>query len=543
MAINIKDPRFGVIGDGFTDDRAAIQRAIDFAKTIPVPGNPSVTHRATVYFPAGYYYIAGPLNLTNTNGIWLQGDGGSYINTIIIGNTGGVMFDFSGSTLAGCENFSFLTSDRGNRSTTGVLFALTSNGGLNCGIRNCYFEMVDQPAANGGFGSIGLLNVRSEEFYIHECVIRANAPLVMSFTADLSATGTSYTATSPFQPLSPGVGSMGVTSINGTSLQCYEKRQPAMVLLGTNSLNFQGYLSRLTANTGSNETAILCVNYTTNLKIHATIESFSRVLRVLNAGFEGNDLDIVSANVTNPTTELVNLTGCVVKGLRLRITLPVLAERNNRYVVYHAPDSNPNQQAAGSLANSEITCYDINSNQYVISPNLLKKASNVTFNTLQSIEKKGGRIRQLSTNSVSAGRSGAVVAATVLRFQQADNTASTDGRGGYYRVWIDGVVRAGSYGSGGSAILSFQAQVIVNQNNIGIMDPPSATVIILDKSITNPSYLDIAGVLVNIVFSNRIGTVTVTPRVNGTAQGEAVSYDGNVELQSDFLVNDSLMIE
>ena len=452
------------------------------------------------------------------------------------------MFDFSGSSLSGCENFTFVTSDRGNRSTIGVLFALTNNGGLNCGIRKCYFEMIDQPAANGGFGSIGLLNVRSEEFYIHECTIRANTPLIMSYAANLSGSGTNFTVTSPFQTLSTGTGSMGVTSINGTSLQGYEKRQPAMVLLGTNSLNFQGYLGRLSAANGTNETAILCVNYTTNLKIQATVESYSRVLRVLNAGFEGNDIDIVSANVTTPATELIDLTGSLVKGLNLRITLPVIAERSNRYVVYHATATDPNQQAAGAITNGVITCYDIPNNQYIISPTLLKKSTNITFNTLRPFEKKGGRLRQLFGQSVGAGSNGAITAANAIQFTQADNTASPNGRGGYYRVWLDAVIRAGSYGSGGSSVLSFQAQVLINQNNVGSQDSPSATVIILDKSTTNPSYLDIAGVLVSISFANRIGTVTVTPRVMGSGSGEPVNYDGMAELQSDFLVNDPILL-
>lgn len=540
--INVKDAQFGAVGDGFTDDRAAIQRAVDYAKNLSISGGTSAKYRVTIFFPAGYYYIAGPINLTNTNGLWMAGDGGPYLNTIIIGNTGGVMFDFSGSSLSGCENFTFVTSDRGNRSTIGVLFALTNNGGLNCGIRKCYFEMIDQPAANGGFGSIGLLNVRSEEFYIHECTIRANTPLIMSYAANLSGSGTNFTVTSPFQTLSTGTGSMGVTSINGTSLQGYEKRQPAMVLLGTNSLNFQGYLGRLSAANGTNETAILCVNYTTNLKIQATVESYSRVLRVLNAGFEGNDIDIVSANVTTPATELIDLTGSLVKGLNLRITLPVIAERSNRYVVYHATATDPNQQAAGAITNGVITCYDIPNNQYIISPTLLKKSTNITFNTLRPFEKKGGRLRQLFGQSVGAGSNGAITAANAIQFTQADNTASPNGRGGYYRVWLDAVIRAGSYGSGGSSVLSFQAQVLINQNNVGSQDSPSATVIILDKSTTNPSYLDIAGVLVSISFANRIGTVTVTPRVMGSGSGEPVNYDGMAELQSDFLVNDPILL-
>ncbi len=66
--------------------------------------------------------------------------------------------------------------------------------------------------------------------------------------------------------------------------------------------------------------------------------------------------------------------------------------------------------------------------------------------------------------------------------------------------------------------------------------------ITLDKSCTNPSYVDIVGLIVNLAFTNGVGTVTITPRVIGTGTGEPVYYDGYAEIQSDFLVNDPIPI-
>ena len=539
--INVKDPQFGAMGNGQVDDTAAIQNAVNYAKSQSFPTGGG-GYRITVYFPAGFYYITSPINLTNTNGVWLVGDGGRYLSTNIIGVTGGAIFDFSGSSVAGCENFTFI-SNPGNgagRSTIGTQFALTSFGGLNCGIRNCYFQMLDFPTANGGLGTIGVLGVRSDEFFIDECLVRANAPVVLSNTTDLSGIGGAYTVSSNYQTLSAGAGSLGFADIQATSLQNYEKRQPALLLNGVNTLNFHGYISRSTASAGTNETAIRCNQYTTNLRIHANIESFSQIIKATNGGFEGNDLQIVIANQTTPTVPLIDVTGTTVRGLKLRISLPVVSERPNRYVVYYAPESNPNQSSGGSISNSEITCYDIPSNQYIISPNLLKKAANVLFNTVKPFEKKGGRVRQLDTVKIAAGTVSSPSAATVFTFQQADNVASSNGRGGFYRIWLDGVIQAGSYGSAYGAVLSFQAQILINQNYIGTMDLPSATVIVLDKSVTNPSFIDIAGVLVDISFANRIGSVTVTPRMMGSSSGEAVYYEGFAEIQSDFLVFDPI---
>ncbi|RZK33856.1 MAG: hypothetical protein EOO61_14570, partial [Hymenobacter sp.] len=340
MSVNVKT-QFNAAGDGATDDTNAIQNAINYAKSLTNPNGGG--YRATVYFPAGSYYITKPINVTNTTGILLMGDGGSYLNSIILGNTndgntGRPMFDFTGSTLSGCENFSFLSLDGyANRSSIGVQFALTSVGGLNCGIKNCYFQMADSSTANNGIGTVGILNVRSEEFFVRDCLIRTNAGIILSYAADLSSlTGVTYTASSAYQTLASGTGSMGVVSIVGTSIQNYEQRRPALYLNGTNSVNFQGYLARSITKTdgsgGSNETAIYTNLYTTNLLVHATIESFSRVLKATNAGFDNNELNVVVANQNANSTELVDVTSCNVRNLKLRINGP--AGQSNRYVIY-----------------------------------------------------------------------------------------------------------------------------------------------------------------------------------------------------------------
>lgn len=543
MPINVKDAQFGAIGNGQANDTAAIQRAVNYAKTLSAAGGE--TYRATIYFPAGLYYISSPINITNSNGIWLTGDGGRYINSTITGNTSGPLFDFSGSNLSGCEDLTFLspTGYGSTRSTIGVLFALTSNGGLNCGIKNCYFQLEDFATANSNFGTIGILNIRSEEFYVHECLIRANTPIIMSSSTNLAETGVNFTASSSYQTLLGGIGSMGVTSIKGTSLQAYEKRQPAMVLNGTNSLTFEGYIGRITASSGNNETAIQCVRYTTNLNIYATIESYSRILKSSLSGFDGNTINVVIVNSVAPTTDLIDLTGCSVKGLKAKITLPNPSERINRYLIYHAPITGGYQQATGYMTNSEITCFDITNNQYAISTNLLKRSENIIINTEQPFEKKGGRIKQLFTNTVQAGKSGSVTPAVILRFREANQLPINNTNAGFYRVWIDGVVRGGSYGSGVSFVLCFQAQLVVNQGYDGQFAPTSVTVIILDKSTINPSALDIASIALDLSFSNGFGIVTLTPRIMGSVVGEPISYDGHAEIQSDFLVNDAIILK
>lgn len=383
--------------------------------------------------------------------------------------------------------------------------------------------------------------MRSEEFFVHECLIRANTPMVFSSTTSLAETGNNLIVSSPYQTLSSGVGSMGVVSIKGASLQAYERRQPALVLVGTNSITFDGYMGRLSTAQGANETAIQCVRYNTNMNIYATIESYSRILKATLAGFDGNTINVVMVNSLAPTTDLIDVTGCSVKGLKAKVTLPNPGERTGRYFIYHAPIGNGYQQATGFMTNSEVTCFDIADNQYAVSANLLKRSENVIVNSDQPYEKKGGRIKQLFTNSKSAGTSGSITPVVILRFREANQLPFNNTNAGFYRIWIDGVIKGGSYASGVSFVLCFQAQIVISQSYDGQYAPLSNTVIILDKSVTNPAALDIASISLDLSFSGGYGIVTLIPKVMGSVAIEPVSYDGHAEIQSDFLVNEAII--
>ena len=65
--VNVKD--FGAVGDGVTDDTAAIQAAIDYA--VAQGG-------LTVNMPSGVFAVTSTLNLTNANGVRLIGQGGGF---------------------------------------------------------------------------------------------------------------------------------------------------------------------------------------------------------------------------------------------------------------------------------------------------------------------------------------------------------------------------------------------------------------------------------------------------------------------------------
>ena len=261
-------------------------------------------------------------------------------------------------------------------------------------------------------------------------------------------------------------------------------------------------------------------------------------MKAILGGFEGNEIKVTLANDTAPSTELMDVTDCGVKGLTFQVSLPNASDRN-RYIVYHAGSST--QQINGYISNSTITCTDITDNRLIITPNLLRRTENVQFITDQPFEKQGGRIRQLFTNFLGLGQTPSGSTTTILRLSLASATTINNTNGGSYRIWIDGTVTAGSYGTFASATMAFQAQLLVSQGYNGQFSPTSATVVILDRTTTNAVYVDIVGLSIDLTFSNGIGSVVLTPRTIGSGTGYPITYNGQAELQADFMVNDSVI--
>jgi hypothetical protein len=327
------------------------------------------------------------------------------------------------------------------------------------------------------------------------------------------------------------------------SLHAIEKRQPALVLNGTNTVQFVGYIGRSSQSAGNEETAILCSQSTSNLTVTATIESYSQVLQVKTSLHQAI-LNIVSANVTNVKKPLVEVTGAsLLDGLTLKVHLPVEAERQNRHLMYHAPLNNGNDPVQTRLMNSALHCSELTNNQYVITGNLLKSAENVTFNTSQPFAKTGGVIRQLFSQNVSCGTAGNVKPATAIRFSRCDRSTTTTGNGGFYTIYLDGIIRAGSYNSGGSCTQRFTATVTVSQSQNGNLDAPAYTVSLLSKSQISPTYLDVKSIVVSLQFAGGIGSIYVKPSISGTADNEPVTYRGTATVMTDFIVNDAVLFK
>lgn len=102
---NVKDATYGAVGDGTTDDTAAINACITAAKL----------GGGTVYIPAGRYRLTAPLVVDysletddpiasgNNNRVAFLGDGSG--STILHSNHVGVCIDYRGGTLDGAHSF------------------------------------------------------------------------------------------------------------------------------------------------------------------------------------------------------------------------------------------------------------------------------------------------------------------------------------------------------------------------------------------------------------------------------------------------------
>jgi glucan 1,3-beta-glucosidase len=59
---NVKDPLFGAVGDGLTDDTAAINAAIAYGGNCGANCESSSVKGTLIYFPSGTYLISAPIN-------------------------------------------------------------------------------------------------------------------------------------------------------------------------------------------------------------------------------------------------------------------------------------------------------------------------------------------------------------------------------------------------------------------------------------------------------------------------------------------------
>ena len=203
--IDIKD--FGAKGDGATDDSAAIQAAINCV---------SSAGGGTVFFPSGQYLVNTTLNLTifaPQPPTAVKFLGTSPVTThdsacTILANTGGILFDCTGSGQLQFENFHVECKGRNVRNPSTIAFVFQRNSPLEASynqLSNVSVDMTSIPSANNGYGTVAVYNYSSELFYMNFCKLFADSPLIIAsvplaptFNSVYSTTATTVEPTTMF---------------------------------------------------------------------------------------------------------------------------------------------------------------------------------------------------------------------------------------------------------------------------------------------------------------------------------------------------------
>lgn len=195
---------WGAKADDDGDDSTAIQCAIDSSASV-------------VHLPQGHYIVNQPLNITNRpgGGLIFQGDGFSFESgTILHANTGGVLFDTSGTQFVDFRDFS-VEGGRTNPSTVAFLFARSAKIEYTKyaqfhSLTNVRVRLPSIPEANNGNGTVAVYNYAAELWRAWNVYLMADQPLVF--------TGYNiFNVKSPFTELWAGYPSMSECTVDGAS--------------------------------------------------------------------------------------------------------------------------------------------------------------------------------------------------------------------------------------------------------------------------------------------------------------------------------------
>lgn len=547
-----------------TDSATAFQQAIDYATALNAINGGQ--YRMTVNVPNGFYLINKTLNLTNRTGITFRGMGGSYINACLIGNTtragsSPVVVDFTGSGYCSLENLLVLSDAAWGSvaSTIGVLVALSEDAsgnqlnGLAPRISNCRIEMHNDPAANGGLGTMAYINIRAEEGSVNDTTFKANRPALLSNSATVSVIGwkaattsldtVTYTASSIYANVAThGNGSMGVQDWTGRmSLLGVNRYAPALTLIGVNSFRLHGYFGRPVQDAGPAVSAIDTYSQCDGLQISGTVECYPQILNTHGGKITASTFRLITANLLNPSgVNVCDLTGSPIHDTDIRVVFNNPAERAGRVLFYHAPVDSGNTAATGSIQNSRLSSPEWPDNTTFISANLLRNSQNIELATGQQLRKMaGGYVEFTGAYAFPLGSVGAV-SSQLIRFTKADKATLTANNAGTYSLLVDGIITIGGPSSGGGSSYHVQASGVIQQFQNGDKGPlGSWTSIVAASGIGGGTSL--TGLAIDIDLSAAIGIVKLTPTCGANGTGEPIRFTGSIRLLSTFGVNQSIL--
>jgi hypothetical protein len=212
------------------------------------------------------------LNITNrANGLNLIGQGQGEDGSVLLGDTGGIAIDVSGSRYINIANLAIVAGEK-NPSTVGILFTRTKEVGFVefNNVENVRVQLPSNGRANNGNGTVAIYNNAGELWRARNIYLMADNPLVF--------TGYNiFKIDSPYTKREEGYVSMSECTVDGAST-LHALLGPAITIDNGDSIEIlNAYLTR--SGEGGFPYAIKVMNFwAINLTYTGHIEGFSGFL-------------------------------------------------------------------------------------------------------------------------------------------------------------------------------------------------------------------------------------------------------------------------
>ena len=453
---------FGAVGDGTTNDTAAIQAAVDYCSK-------TISKTKTVQLGKKTYLITAPINMTRGNlvagslsrgDIEIRGHGFNF-DSIILGQTGNnkSVIDVSCTTNFRLTGFSIKASDT-NPSGIGIL-ALGGQelGNGFCGASNVndvYILLKEDMTANSGLGTVGIYCGSCEEGQWDKIHIQANIPLFMTgnmtstlcpgfpgkFISDYITTDNNF--------------SCGVNIFNRCSFIGLGRERPLIFAQNVNVLHVKNfYFARLGTTTGTYSTSVVFGASNTNVEFTGGDESgcFPLInnMGVISGGKfnfrTASSSTLYSNTASDPilksTAQQSNYGGA---WLHCDVTLNVLAEIPTTAKLYSCTSSgSASEPIPAMLSDTNISI----SKEFYSYPNLIvdknilikSRNSNIKYNDIE-LNISGTKQQSVSVSNVPLTRAVAstTLSSVIAVVDMADLSSATNANAHSLNISVNGLI-------------------------------------------------------------------------------------------------------
>ncbi|HEX3104648.1 MAG TPA: hypothetical protein VHQ22_09380, partial [Terriglobales bacterium] len=277
---------------------------------------------AGLIFPCGSITLNSPVDLTNIQGMEFDGcvgdnsfngaPGSGYpfarYNTVFIGNTGGIVFDLTGSSSVMLRNFNVVSNTKlPNPSTIAFLFGRDNAGGGGANNRFCFSQFVTMdrvfasldhiPAANGNQGTFGIYNVNAEHFTVLKSFFQADVP-------ELFLGSNAMRVASPYQALQTGCpSSMSIVKQQDVGIRGSSTKGAFVELQGVDNFHFDNFYVQSGVAATAGAFSITGRSPSENIWITAQVEHLNPTSETGFAMlFVGNNIDNLQMAISTAAT-------------------------------------------------------------------------------------------------------------------------------------------------------------------------------------------------------------------------------------------------